>query len=302
METLESLKYQIKTTQDLHSVVKTMKTLSAVNIRHYERVVDVLNQYSQVLEMGLQILLRDTTTLTPLSRLKKQSQSRGFVIFGSDQGLCGAFNQRVIQLTVSTLSDPQFLHYNIIVVGQRAADQLEILGFQPEVCFSIPRSLSGVTPLIQDLLLAIDTWHHDSEADSLGIFYNQPQSSTSYHPVIETMLPLDQQWLQQLRNRPWPTHQLPTYRMERQHLMKGLIQQYLFLSLYRACVGSLASENAARLVTMQNAEHTIEDKITSLTSTYHQHRQTQVTEELLDIVSGFEALTSAHQTHEDPDP
>ena len=78
--------------------------------------------------------------------------------------------------------------------------------------------------------------------------------------------------------------------MNPEQLLSALVRQYLFISLYRACAESLASENASRLVAMRGAERNIGDKIEELTRLFHQQRQMAVTEELLDIVVGFEAL------------
>lgn len=83
---------------------------------------------------------------------------------------------------------------------------------------------------------------------------------------------------------------LPMFTMDRDQLFSVLIRQYLFVSLHRAFAESLASENASRLASMQNAQSNIAEQLEELTSTYHQRRQMSVTEELLDIVSGFEAL------------
>ena len=78
--------------------------------------------------------------------------------------------------------------------------------------------------------------------------------------------------------------------METERLYQSLIREYLFVSLFRAFAESLASENAARLASMQVAERNIEDRLRTLTSEFHQSRQTAITSELLDIISGFEAL------------
>jgi F-type H+-transporting ATPase subunit gamma len=80
--------------------------------------------------------------------------------------------------------------------------------------------------------------------------------------------------------------------MDRNRLFSALLRQYLFISLFRAFGDSLASENASRLASMQGAEKNIRDLLETLYNQYHQRRQMAITEELLDIVSGFEALES----------
>jgi F-type H+-transporting ATPase subunit gamma len=74
-------------------------------------------------------------------------------------------------------------------------------------------------------------------------------------------------------------------------LFSQLVQQYLFISLYQAMAASLAAENASRLAATQSAERNIRDRLEDLTSQYRQQRQSAITAELLDVVSGFEALT-----------
>ncbi len=104
------------------------------------------------------------------------------------------------------------------------------------------------------------------------------------------LLPVDPIWLDQLEHRPWNSSALPMVNHQWQPLFSGLIRQYLFIALYRATVESLASENAARLSSMQAAEKNIEERLLDLNTEYRQQRQNSITGELLDIVSGFEAL------------
>jgi len=95
-----------------------------------------------------------------------------------------------------------------------------------------------------------------------------------------------------LTAKSWPTRILPNYTMDWDSLFSALIREYLFISLFRAFAESLASENASRLASMQAAEKNIEEQLSELNKQFHQRRQMAITEELLDIVSGFEALTS----------
>jgi len=84
---------------------------------------------------------------------------------------------------------------------------------------------------------------------------------------------------------------VPIFRMDCNRLFSSLIREYLFVSLYRAFAESLASENASRLASMQNAEKNIEEQMQDLNVQFHRTRQMTITEELLDIVAGFEALS-----------
>ncbi|HIK43350.1 MAG TPA: F0F1 ATP synthase subunit gamma [Leptolyngbyaceae cyanobacterium M65_K2018_010] len=125
------------------------------------------------------------------------------------------------------------------------------------------------------------------------LFYHRALSAVAYEPAWQQILPLDRTWLADLEQRPWQSSALPLVSMAWEPLFSAVIRQYLLISLYRATVESLASENAARLTSMQAAEKNIEDRLAELNAEYRQQRQNAITGELLDIVSGFEALNQA---------
>jgi F-type H+-transporting ATPase subunit gamma len=178
----------------------------------------------------------------------------------------------------------------LIAVGIRAMNRLEDRHLEGLTYFPVPGAVEGITPLVQKLLPAIENWHYREEINSIFLFYNRPLSGSRYRAHDVRLLPIDRQWLQNIRAKPWPTRQLPVLQAEWDPLFSALVRQYLFVSLYRAAADSLASENASRLASMQGAERNIEEKLDELQQQFHQQRQMAITEELLDIVSGFEAL------------
>jgi F-type H+-transporting ATPase subunit gamma len=294
METLESLKKKLTTAEDLRSVVKTMKALAAANIRQYERAVESLAEYSRTIEMGLQILLRGGRPFVEAGRATSRTDL-GAVIFGSQQGLAGQFNEQIAEYTVgqlaqagSTTKDPRLL-----AVGQQVVHRLAREGRSIDDQLPLPNSVSGITTAVQKILLHIERWREESPFMKILVFHHRPKSKASYRPRMMALVPIDQDWLQELREREWSSPSLPTHTMERSVLLASVIRQHLFISLYRAIAESLASENASRLAAMQAAERNIEERIEALRSRYHHRRQSAITAELLDIVSGFEALTGA---------
>jgi F-type H+-transporting ATPase subunit gamma len=176
-------------------------------------------------------------------------------------------------------------------VGARALSRLEEAGEKVEFYFDVPGSLSGITLRVQEMLLQIEKWQCPEGVERIVLFHHKPVSGATYHPQTVPLLPLDLEWLEALGRRPWPSRVLPTYTMDRSPLIYALLGQYLFVSLYQALAESLASENAARLAAMQAAENNIQERLNDLRLQYNQMRQSTITEELLDIVSGFEALT-----------
>jgi F-type H+-transporting ATPase subunit gamma len=125
------------------------------------------------------------------------------------------------------------------------------------------------------------------------IFHNRPQSGAIYAPMSQQLLPLDEVWRHHLATMRWPTQNLPEVINSGKQVLQALIHEYLFVSLFRACAESLASENASRLVAMQRAEKNIDELQEELNRTFHRLRQSNIDEELFDVISGFEALTDS---------
>jgi F-type H+-transporting ATPase subunit gamma len=291
MQTLQGLKKGIESTEGLHTVVKTMKSLAAVNIRQYERATEALAEYSSAVEIGLHVVLRKSEPSRFIARRSPDGRL-GSIVFGSDQGLCGSLNEQVVSLAADHMKemsiDPESRF--IVVVGERAKVLLEDRDQPVQRYVQVPSSVSGITAKVQDLLIQIERWNVENGIHRVLLFHSKQLSGASYRPHTVSLLPVNREWLSSLRGKSWPSRVLPTFTMDWDALFSALIKEYLFISLYRAFAESLASENASRLAAMQGAEKNIEERLSELNSQYHQQRQKSITEELLDIVSGFEAL------------
>jgi F-type H+-transporting ATPase subunit gamma len=293
MLTLEALKQKLESTEDLQSVVKTMKALAAVNIRQYEKAVAALASYMKTVEMGLQIALGNRPGFS-ISARPSPKDALSAIIFGSDQGMCGQLNERIVSDFLDAMQKLNIRSDDrqLIAVGMRVMNRLEDEGQKVNNTYAVPSSVAGITPLVQNLLLEIERWQSDEKQSQIYLFYCRPMGGASYRPHQIHLLPIDHEWLKNLRKKEWPTRMLPAFSMSWEPLFSALIQQYLLVNLFRATAESLASENASRLASMQGAEKNIDAQLDDLHRQYHQQRQMSITEELLDIVSGFELLDS----------
>lgn len=289
--TLEALKRKIDTARDLQSVVKTMKALAAVSIRQYEKAVVSLSEYNRTLERGMQILLKNSPE--SLAGMKPLPTNRlGVVVFGSDQGMCGQFNERISEFAQQQMDSLPIAPENRIVlsVGTRIRDRLEAAGQKSEKCLIVPGSIAGIVPIVQETVLTLEAWRREHQIDQILVFNNCPIASATYRPHQQQIFPLNIPRLRQLQQKKWNSRTLPTFTMSQECLVCALFRQYFFVSLYRACGESLASENASRLASMQTAEKNIQERLSELQAEFHHQRQTAITEELLDIISGFESV------------
>jgi F-type H+-transporting ATPase subunit gamma len=157
--------------------------------------------------------------------------------------------------------------------------------------FSVPNSVQAITPLVGQIQIESEARRAKGEYARLYIFHNRPKSGALYEPVGQRLLPLDEPWQQSLAKVPWPTKMLPEVMCSDTVTLRALIREYLFISLFRACAESLASENASRLAAMERADKNIDELLETLHGTFHRIRQAGIDEELFDVISGFEALS-----------
>ncbi len=292
-DTTASLRQKIGRAGDLQSVVRTMKAVAASSIGQYENSVRALADYYRTVELGLGAYLRERGPAPLMIERKNQTVAGEIaaVVFGSDQGLVGQFNDVVADYAVKTLADLP-AKPEVWAVGERVHARLADAGLPLLGLFAVPNSVKAITPLVGQILVQSESRHSQGEVTELHLFYNRPTSGAVYAPVGQRLLPLDDSWQGKLTELPWPTGNLPEVMGGGTSILRALIREYLFVSLFRACAESLASENASRLAAMQRADKNIDELLENLNRTFHRLRQSSIDEELFDVVSGFEALSS----------
>jgi F-type H+-transporting ATPase subunit gamma len=290
MDTMENLRRKIGSAGELESVVRTMKAMAASNISQYEMAATALNDYYHTVESGLTAyFLQEKKQVSTSKNTSSTEHSICAIVFGSDQGLVGQFNDVLSQFAAKSLREFSGTK-KIWAVGERIHDRLSDSGFMPKKLFLVPNSVSAITSLVGQVLVDIEANHKKGKMNEMYIFHNSPKIGSGYEPVCQRLLPLDQKWRTDLKKRKWPTNKLPQIVGETKSTLLALVREYLFVSIYRACAESLASENTSRLEAMQRAEKNIDELLDELNSKYHRLRQSSIDEELFDVVSGFEAM------------
>jgi len=289
-DTLEILRRKIGGATELDSVVGTMKALAAASIVQYERAVHSLDDYYRTVELGLVAWLRYTgAAIYTGGGTRKNKGAAGAVVFGSDQGLVGQFNEVLADYAVGKLGAMPG-NKNIWAVGERVLGYLNDAALPVTGNFTVPNSIAAITTLVGRILIEIEAQREQGKIAEVYLFHNRPMSGAMYEPVMQRLLPLDDAWRRGLSKLTWPTANLPEVIGGGEATLQALIREYLFISLFRACAESLASENASRLAAMQRAEKNIDELLEILNQTFHRQRQSTIDEELFDVISGFEAL------------
>lgn len=291
MATTEGIKRRIGTVEDLRAIVRTMKALAAANIRQYEDAVLSVEDYARAVELGLQILLKIRPDVLERPAPKPGASRTGAIVFGSDHGLCGSFNEQIATYYMAERdTDGADRGEHLMAVGGRVVSRLEELGVRPARALTLPASVVGVAALVRELLEHVASWRTGAGVDSVRLYFNAPRSHSGYAPRTELLLPLDNARLKALAAAPWRPRATPVIAGDWNAHLSGVVQQHLFVTLHRAIAQSLASENASRLAAMYAAERNIDERLHTLRARFNQERQESITTELLDIVSGYEVL------------
>jgi F-type H+-transporting ATPase subunit gamma len=289
--TAESYRRKIVGAGDLKGVVRSMKALAASSIGQYEKAVQSLNGYYRTVELGLSVCLR-RGEVAPVER-SPDIRPVGAVVFGSDQGLVGRFNEVLVEFARRTLDALPGKTKKIWAVGERVRALMADNGLVSASLLPVPGSVGAITPLVGQMLIEIEAAREQGEVVAVYLFHNQPVSGAVYEPAVKRLLPLDLNWQSKFTSMPWPTKNLPEVVDGARLALRAYIQEYLFVLLFQACAESLASENASRLAAMQRAEKNIEDILDELNRTFHRIRQESIDEELFDVIAGYEALSAA---------
>jgi F-type H+-transporting ATPase subunit gamma len=290
-DTTASLTRKISGATDLQSVVRTMKAMAASSIAQYKKSVLALADYYRTVELGLGACSRKSkpAAVTAERKGKTDASAIGAIVFGSDQGLVGQFNDVVADYAIKTLSalpgKPQ-----VWAVGERVHARLTEAGLSVMGVFAVPNSVKAITPLVGRIQIESEAHRAKGEYARLYVFHNRPRSADLYEPVGKRLLPFDAPWRQGMSEVRWPTKNWPEILGGDIPTFRALLREYLFISLFRACAESLASETASRLAAMERADKNIDELLENLHVTFHRLRQSGIDEELFDVVAGFEAL------------
>jgi len=288
---LESLRHKIASASDLGGVVRSMKALAASSIGQYEKAVQSLDDYYHTVELGLIACVRESSPTRFIADGGRADRQIGAVIFGSDQGLVGGFNEVLAEFASHTLTTLPGKTNKIWAIGERIQSLMSDGDCHQVDMLSIPTSVNAITPLVGQILIQVEVTREQGDVEEVYLFHNHPRSGAIYEPVFKRLIPLNKVWIRAFTDRPWPTKNVPQIIDSTASTLQAFMREYLFVLLFQACAESLASENASRLAAMQRAEKNIEEILEELNGKFHRVRQESIDEELFDVISGYEALS-----------
>lgn len=283
-QTLEQLSRQNLTLRSIRGIVRTMKTLAAINSTPYEQAAQAIINWQRTVRQGLQALAWQLGH-NPLSVSETLPTRQVLVAFGSDHGFCGNYNE----LLASEIK--QFCQFNdqqaalLFCVGSKLRDALEEQELPSTKLLLPPASADGIGRLASELVTLIEHSSRGQPLTQLAVHlaYTRRAEHGRREPVVTRLLPLDPDLLQPPAR--WPSRALPV-RAKVEQLLPALIRNHIYASVFRASAEAMVTENAARLAIMQQAEQSVDERLELVKQQLSAVRQDNVTNELMDIVIG----------------
>jgi len=286
-QSLEALERHSDTLTSIRGIVHTMKTLSAINASPYEHAARSIEAYHQTILQGFAAFAYRTGGI---SLRQEKVGEHLLVIFGSDHGLCGNYNETLAEL-VKRYCDAQAPgKQRLLCVGAQMNDALSDQGLASDAVLLPPASADGIGRLAGDVVTRIETFSQGQPLSALAVTlaFTQRAEHSLREPVARPLLPLAPELLR--RKKHWDSRSLPDYTMAADALLSSLIRSHIFASVFRASAEAMVTENSARLALMQQAEQSVDERIEDVQGDLRSVRQTEITNELMDVIIGFEAL------------
>lgn len=294
METLDGLKKELDSTKNLQGIISTMKSIAVVNIKKYEKIAFNIIKYQSNIDLGIQAVLSQRPRLINFidyienKTEKNEHKSDIVIIIGSNQGLCGRFNDKIVEYYLNNNKTDKNSY--IISVGDRITSLLKSKKVSIDKNFSIPNSSNSIVDLVYDLFTIIEGKIKENSLRKVLVYFTSHTGDGSGNLTKKRVTPLEKKYFEKIKNKKWPTNNIPYWRVESKKIISDLIQQYIFSNIYLSISNSMAAEQRNRLITLQGAEQNIKDHITETTLKYNQRRQGVITSELIDVVSGAKSL------------
>ena len=273
---------RIHSLSELGEVVGALRTVSAARVQQAHVILDAVRQYTTSIQEALSDAARGTST--PPRSYGATAGAPGFVVaFGSEHGFVGAFNERVLErAAIQRRPEDQLL-----VVGARAQMTASERGDHVSWGAAMATQVGGIDEVALRVAERLGQASAAADLQRVILVYTRGAAGATWRIVTETLLPFDlRPYLPRRLDRPRALSHLPHH-----VLVEGLIAELLFAELAHAATESFASENAARLSAMESASDSVGHKLEDLQRLERELRQEEITTELLDVVTGAEAVT-----------
>ena len=282
MANLKDIRDRIKSVTSIQKVTKAMKMVAAAKMRRAQENMEQARPYSNRLTEIIQNLLPDVDReLLPLLEVRKVNRV-AFLVVTSDKGLAGSFNSSVLRKAQSEIDEFGKENVDLFCVGKKARDFFKARRYD---IIESHVGFWGNLDFNYAIKIANGIIHHflKGHADEIRVVYNEFVNVATQIVLTEKLLPLDYE-----ADEGVSVDRL--YEPSKDEIVKSLIPRHLNVQMWKYLLESYASEQAARMVAMENATSNSQEMIKDLKLEFNKARQAAITTEMLEIVGGAESL------------
>jgi F-type H+-transporting ATPase subunit gamma len=297
----KEVKGRIASVKNIQKITRAMEMVAAARLRRAEQRIEALRPYASAIRRMTRQAAEAAGNVPNLPILNEhESVSKvGLLLVTGDRGLAGAFNSQIVRAGVRVASEHEGEGRSMVwyASGRRGVSSLAFRGREVAgsyTGFTDRPAYGDARDIAQDLMAA----YVDGEVDQVEIIYNGYISPLVQEVTRETLLPLQHATILEAEEDDdedgedeQGKHALVEYEPDPEDILKRLIPAYVEISIFRALLESTASEHGARMTAMRNASENAGDIIKDLTLQMNRERQAEITQEILEVVSGAEGLT-----------
>lgn len=293
MATLREIRRRIRGIKNTQQITRAMKMVAAAKMRRaQERMFNARPYAGKIKELVEHLVLSSQEVQLPLLQ-ERPVRRLSLIVITADRGLCGSFNSNIIKKTLGEFGVHKEKEISLVCVGRKGFD------FFRKRNYPIARNYVNIFNTLEisyanDLAGFIIEQFIGDKTDAVRIIYNQFKSVSQQALVIEDLLPLKIHPRRDPVSAETPQRVIDyLYEPSKEELLKALLPRHIRMQIWRALLESHASEQAARMMAMENATTNASELIEALTLEFNKARQASITKEILEIVGGAEALKKA---------
>lgn len=275
MKTTKDIELKIKKFEDIGKIILSMKSIASLNVQKSQHQIESLRAYEDEINDSLKKIL----SYFPEVSISFETGRKAVVVYGSDQGLCGLFNEKIAKEAEERFLDKEGFQ-GFIVIGKKLDDA--IINGKMKV-FKAPVDYESIYSYASELIEYISSVYVSGKINELYVAYNQFMGIGRYRPVVKKIFPFE---IEREELFAFP----PVVDIKPTEILSNLIIEYIFANIYRAYLESFLSENGVRLMNMNNASKAIEKNINHLEIEKNYYRQEEITNEIEEIISAYKVI------------
>jgi len=285
MSTLRDIKRRINSVRNTQQITKAMKMVAASRLRRAQETILASRPYAlKMLEVLASLSLRTNPGAHPLLEVREPHKV-DLLVISSDRGLCGAFNANIIRRAEAFMRENPDWEFTLHVIGRKANDYFKRRDYNiRKVSLNILQDTSFAHAAVMGTDI-VDSFLK-KEYDQVFVVYNEFKSAIAQRVVVEQLLPIKP--LDISEEDYFPVEY--TFEPSEEVLLEELLPRHINVQVYRILLESAASEHGARMTAMESATKNASEMIDKLTLVYNRSRQAAITKELIEVVSGKEAM------------